>query len=202
MEKLIGKVIEVFIPIEYKNNILIDEMNSNKIGFKVEIDEKVIDLTNGNNSVTVPYSGPYFLTEKGNLVNEKGKTYDEINRNHINGIGTLGMMVYINKDNTFEIIRNHNTYEYMEIIDDKGNKVTGKCIFYDYISGKENFYIINENNKLLRFNGDSLMVAQSIYPYAENKIKDIKYDGKNKVEILLENGEKHTLENISQYVQL
>ena len=44
MEKLIGKVIEVFIPEEYKNNILIDEMNSNKIGFKVEIDENIIEI--------------------------------------------------------------------------------------------------------------------------------------------------------------
>lgn len=44
MEKLIGKVIEVFIPREYKNNILIDEMNSNKIGFKVEIDENIMEI--------------------------------------------------------------------------------------------------------------------------------------------------------------
>ena len=44
MEKLIGKVIEVFIPKEYKNNILIDEMDSNKIGFKVEIDENIIEI--------------------------------------------------------------------------------------------------------------------------------------------------------------
>lgn len=169
---------------------------------KVEIDEKVIDLTGGNNSVTVPYSGPYFLTEKGNLLNEKGKTYDEINRNHINRTGSLGMMIYINADNTFEIIRNHNTYEYMAIIDDKGNKVKGKFIFYGSNSGKETCYIVDENNILLQFNNDSLMVAQSLYPYSENKIKDIKYDGKNKVEILLENGEKHTIENISQYIKL
>lgn len=169
---------------------------------KVEIDEKVIDLTNGNNSVTVPYSGPYFLTEKGNLINEKGKTYDEINRNHVKYIGSLGMMVYINKDNTFEIIRNHNTYEYMEIIDDKGNKVKGKCIFYGTNSGKETCYIVDENNILLQFNNDSLVAVRSLYPYSENKIKSIKYDGKSKVEILLENGEKHTLDNIYQYVQL
>ena len=44
MEKLIGKVIEVFIPEEYKNNILINEMDSNKIGFKVEIDENIIEI--------------------------------------------------------------------------------------------------------------------------------------------------------------
>ena len=44
MEKLIGKVKEVFIPKEYKNNILIDEMDSNKIGFKVEIDEDIMEI--------------------------------------------------------------------------------------------------------------------------------------------------------------
>lgn len=195
---------EVYIINSLDDNFILDT-NYDPSRFqvsKMEMSEKIIDITGGKNSVTVPYSGPYFLTEKGNLINEKGKTYDEINRNHVKYMGSLGMMVYINKDNTFEIIRNHNTYEYMEIIDDKGNKVKGKFIFYGSNSGKETCYIVNENDILLQFNNDSLMVAQSLYPYSENKIKDIKYDGKSKVEILLENGEKHTLDNISQYVQL
>lgn len=39
MNKILGKVVEVFIPKEYKNNELIDIMSSDKIGFKVMLDE-------------------------------------------------------------------------------------------------------------------------------------------------------------------
>ena len=44
MEKLIGRVVEVFIPKEFKNNMLIDEMNSNKVGFKVDVDGEIIEI--------------------------------------------------------------------------------------------------------------------------------------------------------------
>lgn len=38
MEKIIGKVVEVFIPEEYKDGILLDVMDRNNIGFKIEVD--------------------------------------------------------------------------------------------------------------------------------------------------------------------
>ena len=44
MEKLIGRVVEVFISNEFKNNMLIDEMDSNKVGFKVDVDNEIIEI--------------------------------------------------------------------------------------------------------------------------------------------------------------
>ena len=44
MEKKIGKVIEAFIPKEYKNNRLIDVMDSTKIGFKVMLEDELIEI--------------------------------------------------------------------------------------------------------------------------------------------------------------
>lgn len=38
MKKIIGKVVEVFIPEEYKNGILLDVMDRNNIGFKIDVD--------------------------------------------------------------------------------------------------------------------------------------------------------------------
>lgn len=35
MKKIIGKVIEVFIPKQYKNGLLLDEMDRTNLGFKV-----------------------------------------------------------------------------------------------------------------------------------------------------------------------
>ena len=44
MKQRIGKVIEVFIPKELKNGNLIDVMDSNKIGFKVQINDEIIEI--------------------------------------------------------------------------------------------------------------------------------------------------------------
>lgn len=44
MEKSVGKVVEVFIPEEYKNGRLIDVMDSTKIGFKVMVDDELIEI--------------------------------------------------------------------------------------------------------------------------------------------------------------
>ena len=39
MEKLYGKVLEVYIPLQYKNGNLLDIMDRSVIGFKVLIDD-------------------------------------------------------------------------------------------------------------------------------------------------------------------
>ena len=44
MIKKIGKVIDVFIPEEYKVGRLIDVMDSTKIGFKVMLEDEMIEL--------------------------------------------------------------------------------------------------------------------------------------------------------------
>ena len=45
MEKILGRVKEVFIPKEYKNNMLIDVMDSKNIGFKIVTEEEEIEIT-------------------------------------------------------------------------------------------------------------------------------------------------------------
>lgn len=49
MNVKIEKVKEVFIPNEYKNNQLIDVMNSNKIGFKILIDNEEVEIIEERN---------------------------------------------------------------------------------------------------------------------------------------------------------
>lgn len=44
MTKKIGKVIEVFIPSEYKAGRPIDVMDSTKIGFKVMLEDEIIEV--------------------------------------------------------------------------------------------------------------------------------------------------------------
>lgn len=49
MQNRIGKVLKVFIPKEYKNNQLIDEMDSNKIGFEVMLEDGIIEIIQEQN---------------------------------------------------------------------------------------------------------------------------------------------------------
>lgn len=49
MQKKIGRVLKVFIPKEYKNNQLLDEMYSNKIGFEVMLEDGIIEIIQEQN---------------------------------------------------------------------------------------------------------------------------------------------------------
>ena len=53
MDKKIGKVIEVFIPEEYKGDRLIDVMDSNKIGFKVVLEDEILEIIEEQNEYNV-----------------------------------------------------------------------------------------------------------------------------------------------------
>ena len=44
MKKIIGKVIEVFIPEQYKNGSLLDEMDRTNLGFKVMCEEGLKEI--------------------------------------------------------------------------------------------------------------------------------------------------------------
>ena len=49
MKQELGKVIEVFIPKEYKNNKLIDVMDAKNIGFKVMTDNGIKEIIQKQN---------------------------------------------------------------------------------------------------------------------------------------------------------
>ena len=49
MKQELGKVIEVFIPNEYKNNKLIDVMDAKNIGFKVMTDNGIKEIIQKQN---------------------------------------------------------------------------------------------------------------------------------------------------------
>lgn len=42
MERMIGKIIEVYIPEQYKNGNLIDVMDRTNIGFKVKVNDEIV----------------------------------------------------------------------------------------------------------------------------------------------------------------
>ena len=78
MEKLIGRVVEVFILKEFKNNMLIDEMDSNKIGFKVDVDNEIIEIIQeqDDNNANI-YKDDMVLITKQNI---SGKYFIDIEK--------------------------------------------------------------------------------------------------------------------------
>ena len=53
MEKLYGIVREVYIPLQYKNGNLLDVMDRSVVGFKVLIDDEVLDFQFEQNEFNV-----------------------------------------------------------------------------------------------------------------------------------------------------
>ena len=53
MDKKIGKVFEVFIPEEYIGDRLMDVMDSNKIGFKVMLEDETLEIIEEQNEYNV-----------------------------------------------------------------------------------------------------------------------------------------------------
>ncbi len=66
MNKTTGKVIEVFIPEQYKNGALLDVMDRTNIGFKVETDEgiKEIILESDEDNAQIMKNDTVVITEQ------------------------------------------------------------------------------------------------------------------------------------------
>ena len=66
MKKIIGKVIEVYIPEQYKNNNLLDVMDRNLIGFKVMTEEglKVVETEQNEENAAIMKKDIVEITEQ------------------------------------------------------------------------------------------------------------------------------------------
>jgi flagellar basal body-associated protein FliL len=159
---------------------------------KIDLGEKIIDLTDG-------YSGPYYLTESGKLLTEDGVSYDTINRNHIKRLGGLGLCVYINEDSTLETLRTSDANEYLDIVDNSGNKIKAKYAFYESSerwtgTTSMHFYVVDENDELLDFYEGSLM---------GKKVSSLKYDDSaDKIEIFYTDNTSTVIEKVYQYIEV
>ena len=90
----------------YNNeNTLLEFVNAIKLT-EVLPTEKILEIYIGG--FAVPHygiHGPYFLTDSGKLINSDGMSYEEVAKNHILKVGTLGDRVYINSDATVSFHR-------------------------------------------------------------------------------------------------
>ena len=129
---------------------------------KVNISEKIVDICfTGDPKSVAPYSGPYYMTESGKVLDRNGKTYEEINKNHISYVGTTISIVYICDDNTIDIPLDYVTLtSYTKVVDSNKNNLKAKQIFHD--SANDIFYIITETNKLFKIDDMKAGVATPV----------------------------------------
>lgn len=132
----------------------IDDYNTYSVSAftKVNMHEKIVDVCFSSNEIEVPYSGPYYMTESGKVLNDKGNTYEEINRDHVASVGDVLNGVYVCEDNTIDILLNDESisYNYVKAMDANKNNIKAKYIFNDSNDGV--YYIVGENNKLYKIN--------------------------------------------------
>lgn len=155
-----------------------DDLNSNFV--KVNMNVKVLDMTNGKSSIRV-VEPPYFLLANGNLVNEEGSSYEELNGNFIKSLGNADEKVFIKADNTMYIY-DYQQKKYMQIKDENNHSVKMKDAFIQWSSihnnlvqetgGYERIFVITEDNKLLYFDGYSNVIAKEYKETAGKIIKN------------------------------
>ena len=153
---------------------------------RVNVDEKIVDISSTGGNGSAIYYGPYYLTETGRVIDLNNKTYEEINKNHISTVGTAGYMVYICEDETIDIPRANSTY--IKVITSNGINIKVKNIFCDVSGNEEVFYMIDKNDKIYVLRASSNAIA---YEYEETRgrtVKSVKYDSENnKVKLTLDN---------------
>jgi len=151
------------------------ELHTNFI--KLNIPGTILEMTHGIEGARGYAVGmyQYYLTSDGKLINENGKTYEEINGNHILGLGNFGDAIYIGSDETISYYTTDINYEYVK--DTIGNNLKAKQVICqssttrnDLLSDGvlERFYVVTQNNQLLYFDTNTDMIAHE-YTEALNK---------------------------------
>lgn len=171
---------------------------------KVAINAVVIDMTEGNEGV-VPYSGPYYLTKEGKLLREDGKTYEQINGQHISSMGSMEAFVYINKDKTASYQRIEGVEEF--VLDQTGKKVTLKQAFSESserFSGttEDHFYVVTEDNKLYDFSATSFMVASGYYDARDKTVESLKMVSSSKIRVNFFDGTNIDIQGVYSYFDM
>ena len=161
-----------------------EKLNSNFV--KVNMSTKVIDMTNGNSSIRV-IEPPYFLLDNGDLVNEEGSSYEELDGSFIKSLGNAYDRIYIKEDNTMYTY-NEETRNYELIKDEKNQSIKMKDSFIQWSStyndlvqesgGTERIFVRTEDNKLFYFDGYSNVIAKEYKETAGKIIKDIVEENK------------------------
>lgn len=159
----------------------------NDIFRNVNIQGTVINMTNGNSALRIT-EPPYFLLSTGELINEKGSNYDELDGNFIKSFGNAYTQIYVGSDNTISYY-NDATRTYSKIKDENGNLVKMKDAFVQWSSiysnivdesgGDDRLIILTEDDKLLYFDGYENITAKK-YTAAKNKtVKSITEETQN-----------------------
>ena len=134
--------------------------------------EKILEIYAGG------FDWPYFLTSNGNLINSDGMSYEEVTKNHILKVGTLGDRVYVNSDATVSFHRaNYDCNdvlisEFLNSGKDQKLKIKYLCHLSDSGSNTT-FYAVGQVNKLYYFNTENFMVANLEYDYEDKEVSKL-----------------------------
>lgn len=116
---------------------------------KVNTSKKIVDVCLAGDDASVPYSGPYYMTEDGTVINKNGNSYEEVNKNHITYVGDALSTVYVCDDNTLDIpMDNSKLTSYTKVVDNNKNNVSIKQVFFE--TSSSSYYIIAKDNMLYK----------------------------------------------------
>lgn len=167
-----------------------DNLQSSKFTFtKVNLDDEIIDMSRSGGDGVVPYSGPYYMTKSGKVINGENKTYEEVNKDHINLFGGLDYLIFVCEDKTVDVGRMAG--DYVKVVDENGKNIKIKYIFDPNTSNE--YKIIDENNKYYTL----LFNSNGVAYYEEKTVREFSYDNTKYVaKVIFTDGEVETYEYV------
>lgn len=164
---------------------------------KVDFKDKVINITYGD-LFYINYQGYYYLLENGDLIDDRGISYDYLKGDFIESIGeSIQSQIFISSDNTISYF----DAEYIKIKNEKDAILKAKAIFMQY---DDNYilktFIVDENDILYYiddfFYNVENIVAKKYNDISDEQVKTTVYDNTNKLTIIFKDNKELILEGI------
>lgn len=167
-----------------------DNLQSGNFTFtKLNLNEEIVDVSRSGGDGAVPYSGPYYMTKSGKVIDSENKTYEEINKDHINLFGGLDYLIFVCEDKTIDVGRISG--DYIKIVDSNGKNIKIKYIFDPNNSNE--YKIIDENDKYYTL----LFNSNGVAYYEEKKVKEFSYDNTKYIaKVTFMDGETENYEDV------
>ena len=167
---------------------------------KVNFKDKVVNITYGD-LLLIDYSGYYYLLENGDLVNDKGTSYDYLKGDFTKNIGEeIQSQLFISPDNTISYF-DYDTQKYNKIRNEKNTIIKVKTVFMSYDNELITF-LIDEIDTLYYINEVDGFIAKKYNDISNEPVKSVIYNNSDQLKIIFTDNKELVVDGILEVYEL
>ena len=167
---------------------------------KVNFKDKVVNITYGD-LLLIDYSGYYYLLENGDLVNDKGTSYDYLKGDFTKNIGEeIQSQLFISPDNTISYF-DYDTQKYNKIRNEKNTIIKVKTVFMSYDNELITF-LIDEIDTLYYIDEVDGFIAKKYNDISNEPVKSVIYNNSDQLKIIFTDNKELVVDGILEVYEL